>query len=175
MKVIELSLEERVKTGRSHMAVIDYTDFAGVAATGKTFQLAPYLPRDLIGRGAFDLVAGFVGASITNVTAKLGYNGATTDDDDGLIEAKELATAGTEILADAGSIDATAIDATFGAPELAVLSSLRARQEYAPQDAGNIEIVFTATGANLSVLTEGKVRVLFNLVRLTDLRGINGT
>lgn len=174
MKVTELTLEERVKTGRSHMVVIDFNDFAGVASTGKTFQLLSYLPRDLIGRGAFVLADGFVGPSITNVTAKLGYNGATTDDDDGLIEAKELATAGTEIIADAGSIDASAIDATFGAPELAVLSSLRARQEYAPQDAGSIEIVFTATGANLSVLTAGVLRVFFNVIRLTDFYGING-
>lgn len=175
MKVIELTLEERVKTGRSHMAVIDYTDLNTTAGTGKTLVLAPYLARDILERGAYDLVTPFVGAAITNLTAKLGYNGATTDGADSLFEAKELAGVATEILSDAGSIDASAIDATFGAPELAVLTSLRNRQAYAPQDAGNVEIVFTATGANLTALTAGKVRVLFNVIRLTDLRGINGT
>lgn len=175
MQVIELTLEEQVKTGRSHMVVIDFTDFAGVASTGKTFAVLPYVARDILERGAFDLVTPFVGASITGLTVKLGWNGATTDLANGLLEALELCGAATEILADAGSIDTSAIDATFGAPELAVLTSLRNRQAYAAQDAGNVEAVFTATGANLSVLTAGKVRILLNKISLTDLRGINGT
>lgn len=176
MQVIELGLQERIKAGnRSHMAVIDYTDLNDTAGTAKTITLAPYVARDILERGAFDLVTGFVGTSITNLTVALGWNGASTDDADGLIEAKEIATAGTEILADAGSIDPQTIDGTFGAPELAVINSIKARQAYAAQDAGNVQAVFTSTGANLDALTAGKIRLFFNLTRLADFRGINGT
>lgn len=175
MQIVELTLEEQVKTGRSHMAVIDYTDFIGVAALTKVFAILPYVARDILERGAFDLVTPFVGPSITNVSVQLGWNGATTDLANGLIEARELAGAATEILADAGSIDTSAIDTTFGAQEVAVITSLRNRQAYAAQDAGNVEVLFTAIGANLSVLTAGKVRILLNKITLADLRGINGT
>lgn len=174
MQVIELGLEERVKCGRSHMAIIDFTDLNTTAGTGKTLQLAPYIARDILERGAFDLVTPFQGASITSLTAALGWNGATTDLANGLFEAKELCVDATEILADAGSIDGSTTDGTYGSQELAVLNSLRNRQAYAAQDAGNVEIVFTASGANLTALTVGRVRVFFNKIRLADLRGING-
>lgn len=148
----ELSLEERVKTGCSHRAIIDYTDLTDTAGTAKTLVLLPYQARDLFNVAFFDLVSGFVGPSITNLTIELGWNGAAVDDPNGLIEAAELATAGTEILAG----DATGV------------AFATKRTGFAAQEAGNIEAVLTSTGANLSVLTAGKVFVYLNRVRLND-------
>jgi hypothetical protein len=35
--------------------------------------------------------------------------------------------------------------------------------------------VFTAVGANLTALTAGKIRIYYDKLALTSLRGINGT
>ena len=123
-----------------------------------------------------DLIAGFVGASVTNLAATLGYNGATVDDADAFIESTELATAGTELLVAAGSIATGTVDETYATTEAAVVNSLRARVNgLQAQEAGTVELVLTSTGANLSALTAGKLRCYFNVVEVSKLRGINNT
>jgi hypothetical protein len=94
---------------------------------------------------------GFVGPSVTNLTVAVGWNGATTDDADGLIAATEIATAGTEILYLLGDGAAFAANKTG----------------YVALDAGSIQAVFTATGANLNVLTSGEIHVFLKAVDMT--------
>lgn len=152
----ELLQAERIATGCSHMLRVLATDLAAAAlAAGSTtshvLTVKTYIARDIFDRCYFEMPTGFVGASVTNLTAKIGHNGASVDDDDSLLAATELATAGTEILASAGT-----------------------GTRFAAQEAGNIELTFTSTGANISVLTSGEVIFYLNCVRLPDLRGING-
>ncbi len=166
-------MEERVKTGCSHRAVVSYTDLTDTAGTAKTLVLLPYIARDIFNFAFFDLVKTFDGGATSELTVAVGWNGATTDDADGLIEAKSIHEDATEILADAGSIDGSTTDTTFGAQELAVLNSLRARRAYAALDAGNIEAVFTATGANLTTLTQGLLHIYLNRIRPTEIRPLS--
>lgn len=155
MTHITLPNETVAKTGFTDLVIIDYTDLvAKGATTSGVFSLSTYTAAaQLFGPVAAKLIAGFVGPSVTNLTLKIGHNGGTTDDDDSLLEAIELATAGTEINSSGSNGAAFATKLTG----------------YAPQDAGTIEATFTATGANLSVLTSGKVGILFTRTDLSAL------
>ena len=169
----ELSLEEKIKTGRDYCAIVDFADLKGTAGLTKTIKVSPYVARDVLANGLFDLVVPFKGAAITSLTMKAGVNGATIDDDDNLVEAVELCEDATEILAGAGGIDGSTVDGTYGSQEAAVLASLRARAPFAAQEAGDVELVFTAVGANLTALTQGVVRFYWKHFSLPQLRGIN--
>lgn len=151
-----LGTDEVRATGFTHVATIEYTDLS-VGATTNTITLVDGLGvGHLVTAAAFYLETGFVGTSITNLTIEVGWDlAAGTDDPNGLIEAAELATAGTEILAG----DATGV------------AFATKRTGFAFQESGDIEALFTATGANLSALTAGKVHVYLTIVDLTKIKG----
>lgn len=149
MKVTVLSNAQMAQMGFTHRFEITYADLT-TASTAHTQTLAAYVAGKGVTAGAFKLVTGFVGTSITALTMAVGYDGATNDDPDGIIEAVELATAGTEIL--------------FGDATGAVFATKRTG--YFPVDAGNYTALFTATGANVTALTAGEVHVYLNLVDL---------
>lgn len=152
MKITKLKAEETRESGFTHKAIITFADFAGVAAVTKVHTLISGLVAGFLVRAAaFRLVHGFVGTDVTALTLQVGWNGATSDDDNGLIEAVELATAGTEILAGDGT------GAAFATK----------RTGFAPLEAATIEALFTATGANVSVLTAGEVHIY---LAVSDLR-----
>ncbi|MFA6959947.1 MAG: hypothetical protein WC205_04250 [Opitutaceae bacterium] len=189
LNVIQLPLEERIKTGCSHavrltLAIILAEAAAAGATTSLTLDVGDYIARDLVDRAIFDLVTPFDGGATSELTLAFGYNGVAVDNASAFIGAHSIHADGTEILADQGgttAVDATVIDATYGAPEQAVLDSvrvtvneLRARRSFAAQETGKLQIVLTSTGANFSALTTGEVVVYFNWIRMTDLRGING-
>jgi hypothetical protein len=174
--VTELTMAERIKTGCSHLAEVDFAYLAAIPAitTAATLKVFPFIARDIVTFAFLDLVTPFAGTSVTAAKLDFGYNGAAVDDADAFIDNIELAAAGTEILADAGSVAGDTTDTTFGAQELAVLDTLRARRPFAAQEAGDLEIVITLTGGNHSALTAGRVRVFFNVIRPTGiLRPIN--
>jgi hypothetical protein len=153
LKTSVLSLEEQAKTGFTHKSVLTYSDIAtlGGANTAVTISLLPYTAGTAFQAAAYKIVGtGFVGPSITNLTVIVGWNGATTDDDNGLIEASEIATAGTEVLYLLGNGEAFATK----------------KSGYVALDAGSIQAVFTATGANLNVLTEGEIHIYLKAVDL---------
>ncbi|MFZ4777751.1 MAG: hypothetical protein ACOYM3_20470 [Terrimicrobiaceae bacterium] len=152
MKTITLDTVAERASGWTHLFKIPFGDLSA-AATTKTISLITLPVGSLVREAAFFLKAGFVGPSVTNLTLKLGWNGASVDDDDGLIEAVELATAGTEILAGDGT------GAAFATK----------RTGFAPQESAAIEVLFTATGANTSVLTAGEVWVALNISDLSKL------
>jgi hypothetical protein len=154
MELTKLSAEETREYGFTHKVIITHPDLSATATTKTVNLLTGLVAGHLITGAAFRLVSGFVGTSVTNLTMQVGYDlAAGTDDPDGIIETVELATAGTEILAG----DATgAIFATK-------------RTGFAPQEACTITALFTATGANLSVLTAGEVHVYLSVVDLAKL------
>ena len=154
MTIKKLSSEETREGGFTHRIAIDHDDLTAAATTQTLTLLSGLGVGSLIKEAAFRLVSGFVGASVTNLTMEVGYDlAAGTDDPNGIIESVELATAGTEILAG----DATgAIFATK-------------RTGFAPQEGCTITALFTATGANVSVLTAGEVHVYLAVSDLTKL------
>jgi hypothetical protein len=170
-QVKELLLEERIKTGCSHMLEVDFEYLKSIPAitTTATLVVLPFIARDVVNFAMLDVVTTFDGASVTAAKVDFGYNGATVDDADAFIDNIEVCTAGTELLADAGSAAPDVTDATYGAQELAVLNSLRSLRPWAAQEAGNLELVITLTGGNHSALTAGRLRVFFNLIRLNGL------
>lgn len=154
MELTKLSAEETREFGYTHKAIVTHDDLTA-AATTETITLVTGLGvGHIIKEAAFRLVSGFVGASVTNLTLEVGYDLASgSDDPNGLIEAVEIATAGTEIL----SGDATG--AVFATK----------RTGFAPQEGCSITALFSATGANVSVLTAGEVHVYLSVVDLTKL------
>jgi hypothetical protein len=154
MNVEQLGIELQARTGFTHKFTIDYTDLVALGAAGSgAIVLAPYTAGTFVLAAAHRVESGFVGPSVTNLVIDVGHNGATTDDPDAYIDNVEIATAGTEILYQDGN---GAVFATL-------------RTGYGAADAGNIEATFTATGANLNVLTAGKVHVYLKIVDLTKV------
>lgn len=148
MKLIPLSLQERMATGFSHKAIVTFEDLTDTAGTSKTLSIfTDGKARDIVDAAAFDLVTAFDGGATTNLVIDFGWNGASSDDPDGLIDNVELHADGTEILASVGT-----------------------GTKYAAQETFSLEAVFTATAANLTALTAGEVHIYFNHVRLPDLR-----
>ena len=151
MLIIDLTAEERLKTGCSNAAIVDYTDINTAAALTSTLAMLPYVSGDIINQALWDLVTPFVGAGLTALTAQFGWNGATIDSAAGLIAAKSVLTGVAPVL-------------SVGAPA-GVLAAV---------EGGQLELVFTATGANLNVLTAGRLRLYYNKISQTQLRGIYG-
>jgi hypothetical protein len=147
MKIFELSDAQRARLGFSHRFEITYADLTAAAAT-QTLDLFTYTAGMGVTNAAAKLVSGWVGASITAVTFEAGWNGATTDDPNGIIEAYEVATAGTELLYQDGT------GAAFATK----------RTGYYPLDAGVYTCLFTATGANIGVNTAGEIHLYLNIV-----------
>jgi hypothetical protein len=153
LKTLALSNEERALTGFTHKAIITYEDLNTTAGTSLALVLAAYTARTLFKDAAFKLVTPFDGTSTTALGLEVGWNGASTDDPNGLIESVELHNDATEILAGDGTGVAFATK----------------RTGYAAQDAGNLEATFTATTANLTDLTSGEVHIYWTQVDLTKI------
>lgn len=174
----ELTLEERIKLdGATHRITIDYTDLTDTAGTAKTLAVLPYQARDILRLKGWDAATLFDGGSTSDLTIKLGHNGATIDDDDSLLEAVSCHADGTYFVGGAAKSAADTVDQTFATPEATVVNSLRALfNGLQAQEAGNLEVICTSTGANLSTLTQGRVYLYVQRIRLNDgaLRGILG-
>jgi len=194
MQFRELTIEEAARNGGFNSVVtIDADDLAakGAVASG-TFTLASALPKGvLVARTAYDLETPFDGGTLSALKLDVGFNGATVDDDDALIDNKELAVDGTEILTDFGgytptaaAVDTSTVDNTYGQAENDVISSLRtqlnalradvvqlaAMRGKALVELTDIEAKFTATGDTLDHVTTGKVHIFLTTVDLTKLR-----
>ena len=151
MKIFEFSDAQRARFGFSHRIELTYADFT-TAGASQAIALLPYVAGQCFTNAAFKLVTASVGPSVTGLAMIVGWNGATTDDDNGLIESVELCAAGTEIL--------------FGAGVGAAFATTKAG--YCPLDAGNIEATFTATGANVNVHTAFEIHIFLNRVNLSS-------
>ena len=139
MEIITLSQNEQAAYGgATHLVKVLYSDLTAAATT----QTLPILPAsgtlaagtivECIGHRC---VTAFAGTSITAVTLQVG-DGSDTD---------RLCTA--------------ALDDLIAAGYTAVPRSVTT-QPYALASADAIDALFTATGANLSVLTAGEVHIL---------------
>lgn len=152
MKIFELSNAQSAATGFTHRFEITYADLT-TASTGHTQTLAAYTAGKGVTNAATKLVTAFDGGATSELTIKVGWNGGTTDDDDGIIEARSL------------HADATYI--TYGDGTGAAFATKRTG--YFPLDSGSWEAVFTATGANVTALTTGEVHVYLKIVDLTKV------
>jgi hypothetical protein len=156
MRIETLMEEQRAATGFTHRFTVDYTDLTSFAALTATLQLLNDLTaRHLVSKAAFELETAFAGTSITNLALDVGYDLASgTDDPDAFLDAYELCGAATEILAGDGN---GVVFATL-------------RTGYANQEEMDIEVLFTAVGANLSALTAGRVHIYLAVNDLKALR-----
>ena len=112
-----------------------------------------YTAGMLFDKAAYKLVTAFDGGATSALALDVGHNGATTDDPDSLLDLYEIHVDATEVF--------------YGDGNGAVFATLRTG--YAALDAGNIEATFTATGANLTALTQGEVHIYLRVVDLTKV------
>lgn len=155
MNVEALGVEMQARTGFTHKFTIDYSDLAALGAvTSGTVTLAAYTAgAHLVTGGAFRLETSFDGGATSALALDVGHNGGTTDDPDSILDNYEVHEDATQI--------------TAGDANGAIFATLRTG--YAPQDSGNIEALFTATGGNLNALTSGKVHIYLGLVDLSKV------
>jgi hypothetical protein len=165
------AIDQRV-LGATHSIIVDFTDLTGTAATSKTQELMTSIPANTRFRYVGHILQeDFDGPSITELTMAIGYDlSSGTDDNDGFQAATSVCGAATEVEATPELVTDVAtdtIDTTFGTEESTVLTSLRTKVntllKLLPRSftvAWDLDAVFTATGANLSVLTAGRVQIL---------------
>jgi len=153
MKTIALTTVAELATGWTHVFVIPFTDLNTTAATTKTITLLSLAVGDIVRNAAFCLTTPFDGGATSALSLDVGHNGATVDDPDSLLDAYEIHLDATEILA--------------GDANGAAFATLRTG--FAPQEAADIEALFTATGGNLTLLTQGEIRIYLNVSRLPSV------
>ena len=165
-----LDAQEAAMRRATHEFVAKFTDLNGTAATSLTQAIASALPAgtrvEYVGHQVDTL---FDGGATSELTAKIGWDyGSGTDDDDGLLAATSLHADATYVkygppaVAD---VDASSIDTTYGQAELDVVTSARTKLNTVlksgpkvANDTCTLNIIWTATGANLTALTQGQVR-----------------
>jgi hypothetical protein len=151
---LQLNAADQARFGFTHKVVITFADLTALGAVASgTVALATYTAGLGCTKAAFRLVTAFTGGATSALALDVGHNGATTDDPDSILDNYEVHSTGTEIM--------------FGDGNGAVFATLRTG--YYPLDAGTYEALFTATGANLNVLTAGEVNIYLRLEDLTKV------
>ncbi len=153
-KIALNSVNERAMHGYTHRIKVLSTDLTAAATTQTLSLITGMRKGHIVKDAALVLQTPFVGPSITNLTVDVGFDGASVDDADAFIDLVELASAGTEILACDGNG--------------AAFATLRTGHAFV--EAATITALFTATGANLSVLTAGEVWIYLNVVDLIEVK-----
>jgi len=151
MKTSVFNTVNEGRCGYTHQFKIDITDTTA-AATTKVVTLLTLEAGDIIRDAAFFLSASFTGGATSALTFQLGWS-TTAADADGLIEAVSVHAASTPITAG----DATGVAFATKRTGLAVTGVTP------------VEALFTATGANTSVLTAGEVWVYLRVTKLHRL------
>jgi hypothetical protein len=174
---IPLSLEERLKTKCSHLQVVDFNDLTDTAGTTKTLTVFTGKAGQTLGRVVGKIKTNFDGGSTTDltVTATLNYGSST---DKIVIPATSIHEDGTEVAhfpVQIADVDDGTVDTTYGQDEADVITSLRTKLNAvlgalpkAINEAWTLDLLFTATGANLSTLTAGKVQIFFDVLDYSD-------
>ena len=148
----ELSSQEKLDTGFSHKAVITFADLDDTAATTLALTVGKVALGGYVSAAGYRLVTAFDGTSTTALTLEFGYDYASgTDDPNAFITALEVHNDGTEIVGADGN---GAIFATL-------------RTGWFALSAADLEVLFTATTANLTDLTSGEVHVYWKQTDLT--------
>jgi hypothetical protein len=175
MKFYQLSTQEAALRNCNAVVEVDYTDLNTTADTTLTQNLVDGLAAgtriEFIGH---QLVTAFDGGATSELTVALGYDLATgTDDADGFLAATSVHADATFINGSprpVADISAETVDQTYGTQESTVIASLRTAANTTNKRgpkvfaaAADIEAAWVATGANLTVLTAGKVRFFFRI------------
>lgn len=154
MKSFRLSNEEAANTGFSHKAIIELADIVALGANlVGVIVVGSYTAGTLFRSAAHKVVTPLDGGATTNARLDLGWNGGTTDDDDGLITNREVHVDATEVL--------------YGDGNGAAFATLRTG--YAALDDGTLEVKLTAIGANLNAITQGEIHVYWGQTDLTKV------
>ena len=144
MKLLPLASEARAQTGFTHKIEITHADLTA-AATTETLALFPQTGTFPAGtacqRVGFSLKTPFDGGATSTMTLQVGDGG----DVDRLLPAVVVHEDGSEI--------------DFGITNL----------DHVYLAADTIDALFTATGANVSVLTAGAIDIFLAIVDLNDL------
>lgn len=151
MLINKLPIEASAVTGCNYEAVIDYTDLNDTAGTTKTLTVT--IPADHWVRGGFHVLeSDFTDGAAT--MSSLVYTVGDGADADLYMTSTEVEVTGTEV------------DGKGPTPGSGAAATPTGKY-YASAD--TLDIAFTATGANLSTLTGGKLRYFFSLV---DIKGL---
>ena len=145
-----------LKNGQTIQELTGFTDSIRIthadltaAATTETINLAVKAGTQ-VRNVAFKLHTAFDGGSTSDLTLKVG-DGTDTD-----------------AFINASIIHADATEENFG-PSVAAGVGGKLGKVYAAD--GNINMLFTATGANVSVLDAGDIEIFYNLVQVDDFAG----
>jgi len=146
-----LSTQEVAQTGFTHKFTVTHEDLTA-AATTETVTLTGLTRGMLITNAAFNLVTPFDGGATSELTLQVGWDTVNADPN-GLIDAVSVHADATEILVG----DATG----------AAFATLRTGRPVVA--AQNATALFTATDANVSVLTTGEVDIYLAIADLAKL------
>lgn len=179
MTVTQITKEMQAALGATHRVNLKYTDLTDTAGTAKTLT-----PFSALAAGhyirfvCYRLKTNFDGGSTSDMTLSSGIVGLTTVATR-LFQAQSVHEDGTEVPTfppNNGVVDTSAIDTTYGQAELDVITSLRNLvnkllnvQGMTVDQATDITLTATATGANLTALTQGEIDLFYQIVPLAKV------
>lgn len=152
---------EYLSNGFPFVRDIPYTELTGTAATTKTITLAT-IPTDAsVEFVGFYLVENFDGGDTSALTVQIGDD----DDADGFLAAASVHADNTPL----SSRQNTGAYFTGTDSGTETTANVIKSKNYDNASTKSLNILFTATGANLSVLTQGKIRVVVRGIDYTKL------
>lgn len=161
---------------------VKYTDLSSTASTSATLTPFSALRAGTYIRFCgYRIVTNFDGGATSELTLSSGIVGLTTNTTR-LLQANSVHQDATTIPtypANQGAVDTSTVDNTYGQQENDVITSLRNHVNRLLNDRGltvdqatDITITATATGANLTALTQGEIDLYYEV---TDLRSLATT
>lgn len=170
----KLDSQEAAQRGATHEYIVQYTDLTDTASTAKTLTAASLAIGTRMALVGFQVDTLFDGGATSELTVKAGWDlGTGTDDDDGLLGATSIHADATYVKfapAAEADVNSSTVDGTYGTEESNVISSNRTKVNVllksGPKvfnDTAALNFIFTSTGANLSTLTQGKIRFFLRL------------
>lgn len=146
-----LSVEESAMTGFTDKKEIDFTDLTD-ASTSQTVTYA-VAAGDVVSAAGYSIETNFDGGATSELTITVGDG----NDANGMLTASSIHEDGTEVPYAINTGILLIGDETVNCARNILYSA-----------ADTIDILFTATGANMSALTQGRVTVWFTIRRLNS-------
>lgn len=147
--------------GFNFILPITVADLNTTAATSKVLTVGKIPADAMVFDVGYYLITGFAGGSVSALTVKIG----DTDSDNGFVTATSVLT-GNSPLSSKANTGAYFTGTDSGSATLA--NSMKAKN-YDNSGTKDLTVTFTATGANLTDLTTGKLVVFAKIADLTAI------
>lgn len=141
------TIEDHAMHGYTHKFVVKHSDLSAAATTETVQLLDDMIAGMVIEKVAYKVITQFDGGATSELVVDVGLDlDAGSDDPDKFIDAVSV------------HADATPVDYSIGTGT-----------EYILLEGASLEVLFTATGANISVLDAGEIHIFARIIDINKV------